>query len=263
MRIASWSWGGRVHVGTISADGREATPLAVADATRGALPLIERLSRGEALPGASGARVAVEAISLQSPLPRPLRGLFCVGRNYHSHAAELADSVFRASLPADTPADRLRQARRMRGRALRRCLPGARSAGRLRTARGGDRPRQPRHPAGAGDGPCLRLPVVSDVPPATCRCGISSGTSARLDTFCPMGPWITTADRWTAGHAVRGGTNELRQDSHTRDLIFDIRRFVGPARAASPSIRDVIATGTPRAWAWASSRRNGWSPATW
>ena len=29
MRLASWSWGGRDHAGTVSADGREATPLAV------------------------------------------------------------------------------------------------------------------------------------------------------------------------------------------------------------------------------------------
>ena len=101
MRIASWSWGGRAHVGTISADGREATPLAVADASRGALPLIEMLARGESLPGASAARVAVEAITLQAPLPRPLRSILCVGRNYRTHAAELADSVFRASLPAE------------------------------------------------------------------------------------------------------------------------------------------------------------------
>jgi 2-keto-4-pentenoate hydratase/2-oxohepta-3-ene-1,7-dioic acid hydratase in catechol pathway len=34
MRIASWSWGGRHHAGTISACGREATPPAVGDASR-------------------------------------------------------------------------------------------------------------------------------------------------------------------------------------------------------------------------------------
>ena len=45
MRFASWSWGGRNHAGTISADGREATPLAVGDASRGVLPLIEALAR--------------------------------------------------------------------------------------------------------------------------------------------------------------------------------------------------------------------------
>lgn len=41
MRIASWRCCGRLQVGTISADRREATPLALADATRGAMPLIE------------------------------------------------------------------------------------------------------------------------------------------------------------------------------------------------------------------------------
>ena len=41
MRMASWQWGGRDHVGTISPDGLEATPLAVADASCGLLPLIE------------------------------------------------------------------------------------------------------------------------------------------------------------------------------------------------------------------------------
>lgn len=40
MRIASWSWGGRDQVGLVSADGRELTPLALADASRGALGLI-------------------------------------------------------------------------------------------------------------------------------------------------------------------------------------------------------------------------------
>ena len=41
MRLASWNWGGRSHDGTVSADGSELTPLAVPDASRGALALIE------------------------------------------------------------------------------------------------------------------------------------------------------------------------------------------------------------------------------
>ena len=36
MRIASWSWGGRDHVGIVSADGREVTPLARAPTRRAA-----------------------------------------------------------------------------------------------------------------------------------------------------------------------------------------------------------------------------------
>ena len=103
MRWASWQWGGRDHVGTISSDGQEATPLAVGDASRGVLPLIEALARGEALPQASGARLPVSVIRLRAPLPRPLRSLFCVGRNYRAHAAELATTVFRDAMPEDDP----------------------------------------------------------------------------------------------------------------------------------------------------------------
>ena len=59
MRIASWQWGGRQHTGTVSDDGRELTPLAVADASRGALGLIETLARGDSLPAPAGARLPV------------------------------------------------------------------------------------------------------------------------------------------------------------------------------------------------------------
>jgi hypothetical protein len=71
MRLASWQWGGRDHVGTLDADGREATPLAWADASGGVLGLIQMLARGERLPGAAGARLPVEQITLRAPLPRP------------------------------------------------------------------------------------------------------------------------------------------------------------------------------------------------
>ena len=101
MRIASWSWAGRDHVGVLSADGREATPLACADASAGALPLIEALVRGEPLPPPAGARLPADAITLRAPLPRPRRNLFCVGRNYRAHAQELAGTVFRESMPKE------------------------------------------------------------------------------------------------------------------------------------------------------------------
>src|SRR5262245_54653994 len=94
MRLACWSWGSRLHGGTVSPDGRELTPLAVDDASRGALPLVQRLAAGSALPPASGARLPVSAVTLQAPFPKPLRGIFCAGRNYRAHAAELATTVF-------------------------------------------------------------------------------------------------------------------------------------------------------------------------
>ena len=101
MRMASWRWGGADHAGTVSPCGRELTPLAVPQPERGVLRLIQLLARGEPLPRPVGPRLPVQAVELRAPLPRPLRGLFCVGRNYRAHAAELAGTVFRDTLPKE------------------------------------------------------------------------------------------------------------------------------------------------------------------
>src|SRR5262249_2671372 len=45
-----------------------------------------------------------------------------------------------------------------------------------------------------------------------------------LDTFCPMGPWIVTADEMDGGRCriQCWVNNELRQSSSTESLIFNI-----------------------------------------
>jgi 2-keto-4-pentenoate hydratase/2-oxohepta-3-ene-1,7-dioic acid hydratase in catechol pathway len=69
-----------------------------------------------------------------------------------------------------------------------------------------------------------------------------------FDTFCPMGPWIVTADELD-GRAtrVRGWVNgALRQDGQTRDMIFDIPTLIETcSRGITLYPGDVIATGTP------------------
>jgi 2-keto-4-pentenoate hydratase/2-oxohepta-3-ene-1,7-dioic acid hydratase in catechol pathway len=74
-----------------------------------------------------------------------------------------------------------------------------------------------------------------------------------FDTFCPMGPWIVTADALDASDlGVRcwvtpnGGAAELRQDARTRDFIFDIPTLIETcSRGITLLPGDVIATGTP------------------
>ena len=259
MRIASWSWGGRHHVGTVSADGREATPLAVDDASRGALPLIQALARGELLPPPGGARLAVEAITLRAPLPRPLRSLFCVGRNYRAHAAELAGSVFRHSAPKQDEWP-------MVFTKLPECVVGPHDAVRLPGAavseqidyeselavvigRGGrniTRARAMDHVFG--------YTIVNDVTARDVQQRHSQWDLGKsFDTFCPMGPWIVTADeldgrdtRVRGWVTARGGVAELRQDVRTTDMIFDIPTLIETcSRGITLYPGDVIATGTP------------------
>jgi 2-keto-4-pentenoate hydratase/2-oxohepta-3-ene-1,7-dioic acid hydratase in catechol pathway len=69
------------------------------------------------------------------------------------------------------------------------------------------------------------------------------------DTFCPMGPWITTADEVPEPERLQLRTwvnGELRQDSSTSDLIFgcqELVEFIGQTCTLLPG--DLILTGTP------------------
>ena len=254
MRIASWQWGGRDHVGTISPDGREATPLALADASRGVLPLIQALARGEDLPAPSGARLPVEVLSLRAPLPRPLRSLFCVGRNYHAHAAELASTVFRETMPQE-------DAWPIVFGKLPECVIGPHDTVQLPApsvsvqidyeselavviGRGGrdiPRSRAMAHVFG--------YTIVNDVTARDVQMRHQQWDLGKsFDTFCPMGPWIVGADEVDGGATrVRGWVNsELRQDGLTRDIIHDIPTLIETcSRGITLFPGDVIATGTP------------------
>jgi 2-keto-4-pentenoate hydratase/2-oxohepta-3-ene-1,7-dioic acid hydratase in catechol pathway len=70
-----------------------------------------------------------------------------------------------------------------------------------------------------------------------------------FDTHGPIGPWITTADEVGDPHGLRLRTwvnGELRQDSNTKQLIFDCHALVehlSTGFTLEPG--DVIATGTP------------------
>jgi len=69
------------------------------------------------------------------------------------------------------------------------------------------------------------------------------------DTFCPMGPWVVTADEiGDAGKLqVRTDVNgERRQDSNTADLIFGIDHIISYcSQFMTLNPGDVIPTGTP------------------
>ena len=69
------------------------------------------------------------------------------------------------------------------------------------------------------------------------------------DTFCPVGPWVTSAEEVGDPGRLRLRTwvnGELRQDSSTADLIFDCQAlvdFISQTCTLVPG--DLILTGTP------------------
>lgn len=254
MRLASWSWGGTDHAGYVSACGREVTPLTFPDASAGALGFIQALAHGHALPSPSSARLPIEAVTLRAPLPKPLRGLFCVGRNYRAHAAELAGSVFRN-------ANSVEDGWPIVFTKLAECVVGPQDAIRLPApaasiqidyeselaiviGRGGrdiSKSRAMDHVFG--------YTVVNDVTARDVQMRHQQWSLGKsFDTFCPMGPWIVTADEMDGRSTrVRGWVNgQLRQDGLTQDMIFDIPTLIETcSRGITLYPGDVIATGTP------------------
>jgi acylpyruvate hydrolase len=69
------------------------------------------------------------------------------------------------------------------------------------------------------------------------------------DTFCPFGPWVTTADEVPEPENLRLRSwvnGDLRQDSRTNDLLFgidDLIEFISATCTLEPG--DLILTGTP------------------
>jgi len=73
--------------------------------------------------------------------------------------------------------------------------------------------------------------------------------SKSFDTFCPIGPWITTADQVAdpQGLALKSWVNgEPRQDSSTKEMLFGVAHLIHYlARGMTLEPGDVILTGTP------------------
>jgi 2-keto-4-pentenoate hydratase/2-oxohepta-3-ene-1,7-dioic acid hydratase in catechol pathway len=70
-----------------------------------------------------------------------------------------------------------------------------------------------------------------------------------FDTFCPMGPYLVTKDEFPDPHDLRircWVNGELRQDSNTRELVFNVPQLVAYiSRTATLMPGDIISTGTP------------------
>jgi 2-keto-4-pentenoate hydratase/2-oxohepta-3-ene-1,7-dioic acid hydratase in catechol pathway len=256
LRLATLLHDGRRRVGRLSPDGLQIDLFDTdgdLDARRGVLPLIERLSAGGVLPVVDG-HVPVAGAKLLAPLPLPRRNLFCVGRNYHAHAKELRDTVFKDNAKAVDawPIVFTTVPECVVGPDAEVVLPGAAISTQIdyeaelaivigRGGRNIARANALNHVFG--------YTIVNDVTARDVQMRHGQWDLGKsFDTFCPMGPWIVTADELDGTDTrVRCWVNdELRQDARTTDLIFDLPTLIETcSRGITLYPGDVIATGTP------------------
>ncbi|MBO1078021.1 fumarylacetoacetate hydrolase family protein [Roseomonas haemaphysalidis] len=219
--------------------------------------LIAALSAGATLAEPAGEGTPLEPADLLAPLPNPPRNIFCVGKNYFAHAKEFAGSGYDSSSTSaadaipkapiiftkpstsisgpwddiplvaglDAEVDYEAELAVVIGRGGR-CIPKAQAM---------------EHVFG--------YTVVNDVTARDLQGKHKQWLLGKgIDGFCPMGPWIVTADELSAS-AMRvtcSVNGEKRQDAVTADLIFDIPTLIETISLSMALLPgDVIATGTP------------------
>lgn len=257
MKLAAYQYKSDQYVGVVSDDLQTVTPYQLSQeaAQRGALGIIEMMADGQTLP-AMGQAVALKDVCLLAPIPKPRRNIFCVGKNYLDHVKEIKDSKLgeaqgsMANLPKHP--------------VVFSKVPETVIASRM----GIDS-----HPAATQEVDYeAELAVViakkgkaiskTDAMKYVWGYTIINDVSARdvqakhvqfhigksFDTFCPMGPWLVSADELDEKNTkIQCWVNgELRQDGNTNQMIFDIPTVIESISAGMTLYPgDVIATGTP------------------
>jgi 2-keto-4-pentenoate hydratase/2-oxohepta-3-ene-1,7-dioic acid hydratase in catechol pathway len=248
MKLCTFEHGGALRVGVVVDD-------AVVDLAAAAPALPRELAAllaagGDALRTAADAatrarqRLALDAVRLAPPILRPPKFL-AIGLNYADHVAEAG--LERPSLPTvfnkqstcvAGPRDPVHMPR------VSSALDYEGELGFVIGRRCRHVPRARAHEVIAG------YLVVNDVSVRDWQLRIPTWTMGKsFDTHGPIGPWLTTADEVGDPHGLRLRTwvnGELRQDSSTKQLIFDCFALVehlSTAFTLEPG--DVVATGTP------------------
>ncbi|MBM0229575.1 fumarylacetoacetate hydrolase family protein [Micromonospora sp. ATA51] len=194
----------------------------------------------------SGARWALSDVRLLSPiLPSKV---VCVGRNYAEHAAEHGSDVpkepllfLKPSTSVIGPRDAIRlpifskQVEHEAELAVVIGAPGARRADRA-----------------AAERAIFGYTCANDVTARDLQRSDGQWTRAKgFDSFCPIGPWITTGlDVSDLEIRCEVGRNpdemEVRQLGRTKDMVFDVPALVSYISHVMTLLPgDVVLTGTP------------------
>lgn len=252
MKFIRFSINGRSRIGIV-ADGsiRDIAP-AVPDI----VALIEDYDRLRAEIRPVGDPIPIESVKVEAPIPDPRRNIFCVGKNYREHAREFAQSGYEAGAVQGEELDEFPAVFTKPAS----CVVGTGDVVSLhggvteevdyeielalvigKAGRNVPKSRAYDHVWG--------YTIVNDVTARDRQKRHKQWFLGKaLDTFCPMGPWIATADEIDPENLdletrVNG---ELRQQANTRDLIFDIPSLVESISAGlTLAPGDIIATGTP------------------
>jgi 2-keto-4-pentenoate hydratase/2-oxohepta-3-ene-1,7-dioic acid hydratase in catechol pathway len=194
--------------------------------------VLDRLASGDRSP-ASGEAYALADVQLLAPVPRP-PAIFCIGRNYAKHIAEMGSDkpskplVFLklplSSVPPSGPVKKPAVVEQLDYEAELVLVLGP-------------------------DNEIAGYAVADDVSARDLQTSENQWARAKgFDSSCPWGPWITTADEVDPGNlrVTTDVNGERRQDGNTSDLIFkpdELVAFIAETCTLEPGA--IVLTGTP------------------
>jgi 2-keto-4-pentenoate hydratase/2-oxohepta-3-ene-1,7-dioic acid hydratase in catechol pathway len=248
MKLCTFHHGDATRVGVVTDDGvvdlAETAPALPREMTALLTAGPEALAHAATAAANAKQRLPLDSLRLAAPIARPPK-LVAIGLNYADHVAEAGieapklPTVFNKQATCVTgPQDPVWMPR------ISQVLDYEGELGFVIGQRCRHVPRERAHEVIAG------YVVLNDVTIRDWQLRMPTWTMGKsYDTHAPMGPWITTADEVGDPHGLRLRTwinGELRQDSNTKNLLFDCFALVehlSDGFTLEPG--DVIATGTP------------------
>jgi 2-keto-4-pentenoate hydratase/2-oxohepta-3-ene-1,7-dioic acid hydratase in catechol pathway len=201
-------------------------------------------------------RLPIGSAQLVAPIPLPRRNIFCVGKNYAAHVREFQQSGFDAtSSGQDVPTAPV-----VFTKAPSSVIgPEAAILANLDPTNSVDYEGELGVVIGRGGRGISRTDAMDHVFGYTIINDVTARTlqhkhkqwflGKSIDSFCPMGPTLVTADEIPDPTRLKLETRvngELRQNAVVSDLIFDIPTLIETiSRGITLMPGDIIATGTP------------------
>lgn len=258
MKFANISLNGGKTIALVNTETAQFWPVAelAPGFTGDMVQLVQNFEQLKAKLKPTGAGKPLAGAKILAPIDQPRRNIFCVGKNYHEHAAEFSKSGFDSSAKEgehapEAPVVFTKPASTVIG-------PGDKIPPHIEVTQQLDYEAELTVVIGKAGRGIKKADAFKHVFGYT----IVNDFTARdlqklhrqwflgksLDGFCPMGPYVVTGDELDAENLnVKCWVNgELRQNSNTSLLIFDIPTLIETISAGielQPG--DVIATGTP------------------
>ncbi len=247
MKLATFELDGKIRIGAVN----DANIVPLDAVAPNMLALIDAGALAQAQQVASQARetIPLSRVKLLAPIPRPRKNIFALGRNYGEHAKESAGArgaaisppvVFtKAPTTVNAPFGEIVVDPDVSVQIDWEVELGVVIGKRGRKIQQSDALNY-----------VFGYTIINDVTARDLQDRTSQFFVGKsVDGYCPMGPWIVTADEISDPQtlSLRCRVNEIvKQDGHTRDMIYSVAYTIAElSRTLTLEAGDIITTGTP------------------